>query len=70
MRASPKRPSSPWLEHGDAVSGLSLILGLDTPNVNRRCDDARRKLPTNRKPAHAKIRAESLHLANIAESQT
>ena len=47
-----------------------MILGLDTPNVNRRCDDARRKLPTNRKPAHAKIRAESLHLANIAESQT
>ena len=43
---------------------------LHTSNVSRRCSAARRKLSTDRKLAYAETRAESLYLANIAESQT
>jgi len=57
-------------EHGAGVAELSLIAGLDTSNVSRRCDAARQKLQTNRKLAYAKTQAEKLYLANIAESQT
>jgi hypothetical protein len=57
-------------EHGAAVTELSLIAGLDTSNISRRCDAARQKLQTNRKLAYAKGQAEKLYLANIAESQT
>jgi len=57
-------------EHGPGVNQLSLIAGLDTSNVSRRCDAARLRLQTDRKLAYAKCKAESLYLANIAKSQT
>jgi len=57
-------------EHGAGVTELSLIAGVDTSNVSRRCDAARQKLQTDRKLAYAKSQTEKLYLANIAESQT
>jgi len=57
-------------ERGAAGTKLSLIAGLDTSNISRRCDAARQKLVTDRKLAFAKSRTESLYLAKIAESQT
>jgi hypothetical protein len=57
-------------EQGASVAALSLIAGLDTSNVSRRCDAARAKLQTDRKLAYAKARLEKLYIANIAESQT
>ncbi|HYJ90077.1 MAG TPA: hypothetical protein VEV84_02100 [Pyrinomonadaceae bacterium] len=57
-------------EHGAAVTDLSLIAGLDTSNISRRCDAARQRLQTDRKLAYAKNQTESLYLAKIAEWQT
>ncbi|MGD9628254.1 MAG: hypothetical protein AB7V18_03320 [Pyrinomonadaceae bacterium] len=57
-------------EQGAGVSELSLISGLDTSNVSRRCDAARQKVLSDRKPSYAKTQAEKLYLSNIAESQT
>jgi len=57
-------------EQGAGVSELSLISGLDTSNVSRRCDAARQKLHTDRKLAFAKAQVEKIYLSNIAESQT
>ena len=49
---------------------LSLITGLDTSNVSRRCDAARLKLETNRKLNYAKAQVEKIYLAKLAESPT
>ena len=57
-------------EQGAAVSELSLVAGLDTSNISRRCDAARLKLKTDRKLAYAKAQVEKLYHANIADSQT
>lgn len=57
-------------EQGAGVAQLSLIVGLDTSNVSRRCDAARAKLETDRKLSYAKAQAEVQYFANIAESQT
>lgn len=57
-------------EQGAGVGELSLIAGLDTSNVSRRCNAARAKLQTDRKLAYAKARVEKLYITNIAESQT
>lgn len=57
-------------EQGALVSELSLIAGLDTSNISRRCDAARQKLQTNKKLAYAKSQVETLYHANIAKSQT
>jgi hypothetical protein len=43
---------------------------IDTSDVSRRCDAARRKLPTDRKLAYASTRAERPYLANIADVTT
>ena len=56
-------------EHRAGVAELSLIAGLDTSNISRRCDAARRKLQTDRKLAYAKAQVEKHYLSNIAESQ-
>jgi hypothetical protein len=57
-------------EYGAGVTELSLIAGLDTSNISRRCDAARLKLQTDRKLAYAKAQVEKLYHSNIAESQT
>ena len=57
-------------EQGATVNQLSLIAGLDTSNISRRCDAARLKLETDRKLSYAKGQVEKLYLASIAESQT
>lgn len=57
-------------EQGATVNQLSLIAGLDTSNISRRCDTARLKLETDRKLSYAKSQVEKTYFANIAESQT
>ena len=57
-------------ELGAGVSELSMVAGLDTSNISRRCDAARLKLRTDRKLAYAKAHVEKIYHANIAESQT
>ncbi|MEQ1763222.1 MAG: transposase [Pyrinomonadaceae bacterium] len=57
-------------EQGATVNQLSLIAGLDTSNISRRCDAARLRFDTDRRLSYAKAEAEKIYLANIAESQT
>lgn len=57
-------------EQGAGVSELSLIAGLNTSNISRRCDAARLKLQTDRKLAYAKAQVEKIYNSNIAEPQT
>ncbi|HQU93765.1 MAG TPA: hypothetical protein PLK77_15790, partial [Pyrinomonadaceae bacterium] len=57
-------------EQGATVNQLSLLAGLDTSNISRRCDIARLKLETDPKLSYAKSQVEKTYFANIAESQT
>lgn len=57
-------------DFSEARKPWSLIAGLDTSDVSRRYDAARRKLQTDRKLAYARGQMEKLYHAKIAESQT
>lgn len=49
-------------EQGATVNQLSLIAGLDTSNISRRCDAARQRLDIDRKLRYAKSQVEKIYL--------